>query len=211
MVCGADRSDAAGLSAVLAYLRLGRLRLLRSLALVLLGGLAVAGCATSGTSGGPVMEMTAFPAFGPVGAAAAPPRSVAFESIDGPPEPLFRRLVAQLSQEANARKVAVVSREQPAQYVIRGYMAAHVQGQRTTITWVWDVFTANHERVARFTGEVPGGRAEHAWAAADDAVVTRVARDGMDRLAAFLATSAPPQGVASAGGAEPLAFLPARP
>jgi hypothetical protein len=177
------------------------------LALVVLGGLAAAGCNTSGM---PSVDMPALN-LGAAGGGVAAPRTVAFDSIDGPPEPLFRRLVAQLSQEANARKVAVVSREQASQYVIRGYMAAHVQGPRTTITWVWDVFTADHERVARFTGEVPGAPAERAWAAADDAAVARMARDGMDRLAAFLATSSPPQGVASAAGTEPLAFLPARP
>jgi hypothetical protein len=83
----------------------------------------------------------------------------------------------------------MVSREQPAQYVVRGYLAAHVQGQKTTITWVWDVFTAGHDRVARFTGEVPGAMSERAWAAADDAVVARMAQEGMSRLAAFLADS----------------------
>jgi hypothetical protein len=202
MVCGADRSGAAELFAVL---RLASLRL-ACLAVVAAGGLAVAACNTSGTAALDMPTLNAG-AFGPVGAA---PRTVAFDSIDGPPEPLFRRLVAQLSQESNVRKVAVVSREQPAQYIIRGYMAAHVQGQRTTITWVWDVFTAGHERVARFTGEVPGAPAERAWAAADDAVVARVAQDGMSRLAAFLAASGP-RGGASASGAEPLAFLPARP
>jgi hypothetical protein len=148
-----------------------------------------------------------------IGMAGAAPRTVAFEVIDGAPDQSwFNKLVARLNQEANARKVAVVSREQPSQYVIRGYVGAHVQGQRTTITWVWDVFTsAGHERVARFTGEVPGAPSERAWAAADDAVVARMAQDGMSRLAAFLAASGPTPNVASASGAEPLAFLPSRP
>jgi hypothetical protein len=115
-------------------------------------------------------------------------RTVAFESIDGPPEELFRKLVSQLSEEASAHRVAMVSRESPAQYRIRGYLAAHVQGKKTTITWVWDVFDADHERATRLSGEVPGAPSERAWAAADDAVVTRIARDGMTRLAAFLAS-----------------------
>jgi hypothetical protein len=146
----------------------------------------------------PALDMTA------LGSA----RTVAFEAIDGPPESLFRKLVAQLNEEANARKVAVVSREQPSQYRIHGYVAAHVQGQKTTITWVWDVSTADHERVVRFSGEVPGAPSERAWAAADGAVVARLAQDGMSRLAAFLASPAPSPDVASASGAEgPLAFL----
>jgi hypothetical protein len=57
--------------------------------------------------------------------------TVAFESIDGPPESVFRTLVQQLNQEAQARQVAVVSRETAASYRIRGYVAAHVVGKKT--------------------------------------------------------------------------------
>lgn len=175
--------------------------------------LAIAGCSLMAagctTSGQPVLPT----AFGGPG-----PRTVAFESIDGPPEQLFQKLVAQLSQEANARQVAMVSRDQPAQFHIRGYVAAHVQGRKTTITWVWDVFTADRERAVRLAGEVPGALSERAWAAADDAVVARIAQDAMGRLAAFLAGSGPAEApareasspdVAALSGTEgSLAFLP---
>ena len=172
------------------------------------GGLAVAGCTTSGQP--------------ELGAIAGPgQRTVAFESIDGPPEQLFRKLVAQLGEEASAQRIAMVSRQAPAQYRIRGYLAAHVQGKKTTITWVWDVFDNDHERAVRLSGEVPGAASERAWAAADDAVVTHIARDGITRLAAFLASpgSVPPgefsppredaSPVASAADAQgSLAYLP---
>jgi hypothetical protein len=152
------------------------------------GGLTVAGCTTSGE---PVLGDIAGPGQ----------RTVAFESIDGPPEQLFRKLVAQLSEEASAHRVAMVSRQAPAQYRVRGYLAAHVQGKKTTITWVWDVFDAGQERAVRLSGEVPGAPSERAWAAADDAVVSHIARDGMTRLAAFLA---------SPGSVPPGAFPPPR-
>jgi hypothetical protein len=141
----------------------------------------VAGCTTSGQ---PVLGMTAMGGSGP--------HTVAFESIDGPPETLFRKLVAQLAQEANARQVTMVSREAPAQYRIRGYVAAHVQGRKTTtFTWVWDIYDADRERAMRLAGEVPGAPSERAWAAASDDVVIRMAHDGMSRLAAFLANPGP--------------------
>jgi hypothetical protein len=172
------------------------------------GGLVAASCTTSGQ-----------PVLGATGMGAPGPRTVAFESIDGPPETLFRKLVTQLAQEANTRQIAMVSRESPAQFRIRGYVAAHVQGKKTTITWVWDVYGADRERATRFAGEVPGGSSDRAWAAADDAVVTRMARDGMNRLSTFLAgpgpaESLPPRGepspnVASIPGTEgALAFVP---
>jgi hypothetical protein len=155
------------------------------------GVLVIAGCSLMAagctTSGQPVMG-AAFGASGPHAT------TVAFESIDGPPESLFRNLVAQLTQEANARQVAVVSRESPAQYRVRGYVAAHVLGKKTTITWVWDVYNADRERAIRIAGEVPGAASARAWAAADDQVVTRMARDGMERLAAFLANPGPAPG-----------------
>jgi len=174
------------------------------------GGLPMAGCMT------PELPAISMPALGgPASNASGSHGTVAFESIDGPPEPLFRKLVTQLAQEANARQVAMVSRDSPAQYRIRGYVAAHVQGTKTTLSWVWDVYDADRERAVRFAGEVPGAPSERAWAAADDQVVTRIAREGMNRLAAFLA--APPRDehaphVASASGNEAaLAFLPPRP
>src|ERR1700732_4166967 len=81
----------------------------------IVGGVLLAvGCTTSGQ-----------PVLGATGMGASGLRTVAFESIDGPPETLFRKLVAQLSQEANARQIAMVSRESPAQFRIRGYVAAH--------------------------------------------------------------------------------------
>jgi len=179
MLRGTYRGGAAGCFAVL---RAARLALVIAAA-----NLVVAGCTTSGQ-----------PVLGGVGGFG---RTVAFESIDGPPEQLFRKLVTQLGEEASAHQVVMVSREQPAQYRIRGYVAAHVQGKKTTITWVWDVFNSDRERAIRIGGEVPGAPSERAWAAADDAVLTRMARDGMSRLAVFLA---------SPGSAPPVEFLPPR-
>jgi len=115
--------------------------------------------------------------------------TVAFESIDGPPESIFRKLVQNLSDEAASRQIAVVSRDGPAQYRIRGYFAAMVEKKRSTvIAWVWDIYDANQRRALRITGEEPAGTAGRGtWAAADDQVLRRIARAGMDRLAAFLA------------------------
>src|SRR5271167_2060838 len=137
--------------------------------------------------------------------------TVAFESIDGPPETVFRSLVQQLNQEAQARQVAVVSRGSAAQYRIRGYVAAHVQGKKTTISWVWDVYDADRQRAMRLTGEEAGTSSRTAWNAADDQVLNRIARDGMVRLAAFLANPSAPEFAPSAPPAQSppnVAFLP---
>jgi len=116
--------------------------------------------------------------------------TVAFESIDGPPQPVFQKLVENLASEAVARQVTVISREATPSYRIRGYMAAHLAGKRVHIGWVWDVYDANKRRVLRIASEEPAGpagrRSADAWTAADEAMLRRIAKTSMDQLATFL-------------------------
>jgi hypothetical protein len=139
-------------------------------------GLCVAGCSTAPE--------------GPVAAMVVRGPTVAFESIDGPPESIFRKLVQDLNDEATTRQVAVVSRDAPAQYRVRGYVAALVEKRRrTVIAWVWDVYDGDQRRAIRITGEEPAGASGRGtWAAADDALLRRIAKSGIERLATFLAT-----------------------
>jgi len=122
------------------------------------------------------------------GSVATPRVSVAFERIDGPPEGVFRKLVQNLSEDAEARQLAVVSRQDAARYRIRGYMAAHVHRGHTTIAWIWDVYDGDQNRALRISGEEDAGRAgKDAWAETDDQVYRRISHASMDRLASFLA------------------------
>lgn len=125
--------------------------------------------------------------------AGAPAGTVAFQRIDGLPEPQFRRLVQNLSDEASTRRVTIVSREGAAQYWVRGYAAAQIRGKHTVIAWVWDVYDANQQRVTRLGGEEEADNHQRGWGAADDQVLRRIAREGMDQLASFLV--APPDRV----------------
>lgn len=140
----------------------------------LAAGLAVSACVATG--GAELVSATATP-------------TVAFESIEGPPEAVFRRLVQTLSDEAMVRQVAVVSRDAPAQFRIRSYLAAVTEGKRSTVSWVWDVYDGEQHRALRIAGEEPasGGGT---WAVIDDTVLRRIARNGIDQLSAFL-NSAP--------------------
>ena len=154
-------------------------------------GLGAAGCSTAPQA--------------PAAYASARGPTIAFESIDGPPESLFRKLVQDLSDEAAARQMAIVSRDAPAQYRVRGYLAALVGKRRATvIAWVWDVYDIDQRRALRLTGEEKAsGAGRGTWAAADDQVLRRIAKNGMDQLAAFLAAPdvppSPPAAPASRG------------
>src|SRR5215211_5984222 len=170
---------------------------------VLAFALAAGGCTTDG------QPMASF--------ASARNATIAFESIDGPPQPVFQKLVENLATEAVARQVAVISREATPQYRVRGYMAVH-------IGWVWDVYDANKRRVLRIANEELGGRSGgDAWAAADEAMLRRIARTGVDRLATFLdggGAGRPPTALpagedaavvaAAASGRTAAGFMPAR-
>ena len=113
--------------------------------------------------------------------------TVAFESIDGPPPGQFRELVQALNNEAQTRRLAVISRESPSTYRVRGYLAAKVTKRQTTISWVWDVFDRDDRPALRIAGEEAAkGRHRDAWSAADDEMLRRIARSSMDQLAAFL-------------------------
>src|ERR1700722_12107710 len=159
---------------------------------------ALGGCSSSGLPGA-------------LSGASGEARTVAFESIDGPPETVFKNLVRELNQEAQSRQVSVVSRESAAQYRIRGYVAAHVQGKRTTISWVWDIYDADRQRAMRLAGEEPGPPGRSAWPAPDRQGIGRIPRNGMPRLAAFLGSPPVPDAPPPAPREDPVpnvAFAP---
>ena len=117
---------------------------------------------------------------------AAQPRgaTVAFDSIDGLPPQHFKTLVDDLNQEAQSRRVAVISRLQPAAYRVRGYFAASLEKNRTTVSWVWDVFDRDEHRAMRISGSAPVKGRD--WNAADTQLMQRIAQSSMDELAGFL-------------------------
>jgi hypothetical protein len=164
------------------------------LALVLAAAcsMALAGCTLDGT---PSLS-------------AAQPRgaTVAFESIEGPPPAQFRTLVQNLNDEAQSRRLAVISRETPSAYRVRGYLAAKLVKGKTTIAWVWDVFDGDERRALRISGEENAKDPNRdAWTTADDAMLRRIAHSCMDQLAVFLTSpeAAPNGSSAAVATAEP--------
>jgi hypothetical protein len=131
--------------------------------------------------------------------------TIAFESIDGPPLPIFQKLVAKLSAEAEQRRILVVSRAGQPAYRVRGYLAALLAHGRTHIGWVWDVYDAQRHRAFRIAGEevFPGKRTD-AWALLDDAMLARIAATSMDALTGFL--TGPETAIAAAEPTIPAAF-----
>ncbi|HZD89306.1 MAG TPA: hypothetical protein VE224_04355 [Pseudolabrys sp.] len=125
--------------------------------------------------------------------------TVAFESIDGPPQAQFHTLVQDLNSAAQARQVAVTARDEPSAYRVRGYLAASVDQGKTTISWVWDVFDRNQHRALRISGS-ERAQAGDGWQAADGAMMQRIAQSSMGELASFLASPAVAPGTPDTSG-----------
>ena len=170
------------------------------------------GCAGGGAVGG---------SFAMASSGSVP--TVAFESIDGPPPTVFARLVAQLTSEAEARKLPVVSRANQGAWRVRFYLAASMQKKQAVISWVGDVFDTRYDRAFRVSGEEPVSPArKDVWALADDAVLARIAAKSLDAIMAQInapelspsPAPAEPAGrdtpVADAGTARPVALADRR-
>ena len=137
------------------------------------------GCA----SGGAGSDSFAMASSGP---------TVAFESIDGPPPPVFERMVNVLDSESKLRNLSIVSREGSASYRVRSYLSAQVSRGRSTIAWIWDVYDRDQQRALRLSGEEPTGKAgRDAWAAADDLLLRKIAQAGLSGLSGLVNGTAP--------------------
>lgn len=159
--------------------------------LIVAAALALAGCATSDPT-----------ITGSIPAASGT-RTIAFESVDGPPRPVFDRLVAALSAEAERRALPVVTHTGPATYRVRAYLATIVEKKKkqATLTWVWEIFDSSENRAFRLAGEESLGLARNdVWAQCDDATLQRVAARGFDELVARLGPLPTPDGVPAATG-----------
>ncbi|WP_428030740.1 hypothetical protein [Ancylobacter sp.] len=162
--------------------QLGRRLTRRSLptTAVLLAALALGACQTNG--GNKPVAATSI---------SSGTKTIAFESIDGPPEPVFDRLVAGLSTEAKARQMPIVSRGSTAAYRVRGYLAASVANGKGEVDWVWDVFDADSDRVLRVAGREKLGPGKDVWSRMDDETVQRIAAQSLDEISSRLAGGAP--------------------
>ena len=100
---------------------------------------------------------------------------------------MFDRYVRKLNDEAEARKVPVVTREGFAPYRIKGYASVWTRGRQATMSWVWEVFDSNGERVHPHQRRRKGRDAPAAMPGrrVNDDVLARAARSGMEQLSVY--------------------------
>src|SRR5262249_61172541 len=89
-------------------------------------------------------------------------------------------------------------------YRVGRTLAVKVSKDQTTVAWVWDVFDREEHRALRISGEETAkARRRDAWAAADDAMLQRIAHTSMEQLAVFLTSpDVAPGALPAVGGAQ---------
>ena len=127
--------------------------------------------------------------------------SVAIVSVEGAPAAIAAEFERRLDGAARSRDIAVVDAGK-ARYFVRGYLSASLTEDGAAIEYVWDVFTAQKQRVQRLNDviEVKGAGGDP-WALAGEAAMTSVAAKSADDLAAFLSNT--PEAAPAAAAAEP--------
>jgi hypothetical protein len=151
-------------------MQVGRIRALARAAAALLAASLLAACQTDGD---PFVT----------GSILAPTHTVAIESIDGPPKEIFDRLVARMSQEAEARQYPIISRLASPNYRARISLVPEIEGRNTRIAWVAEVFDRGGHPVARLTGAEPIARGrKDPWGRVDDATLGRIAAQALTEI-----------------------------
>ena len=132
---------------------------------------------------------------------------VAFESIEGAPQPVKTALASELVAAASSRRVDLAGSESPARYRLRGYLSTETNAEgEPRLAFVWDVFDAEKRRAKRLTGSSPmRASAADPWSGLDKETLAKLAAESMDEIAGFLSQSKsePPTMTAEAVGAAP--------
>ncbi len=165
------------------------------LVLVLVGLLGTAGCAGSlgGVFSGTKEAKTAF----------AP---ISFAPIIGAPANVSSSLSSQLVTAAQQQKIPVVTEKaKPADYTVRGYLAASQDKKSNKLAYIWDVTDKSGKRVHRILGEevTPTKAGRDAWATFDQAALQKIATKTAADLAKWLPQQSAPAGPRPAVATQP--------
>ncbi len=142
------------------------------------------------TLAAPAARLTPRPGVSPHGA------SLAFASLEGPPDAVGARFMRHFKKAAEARDIALAPAES-AQYRLRGYLIAAPAQGATRLCYVWDLYDRRGRRVRRLTDEAGVRPGPDPWEAVDDKSLGLFAERGAEEIAAFLTNT--PEAIAAAG------------
>lgn len=127
----------------------------------------------------------------PSAAVSQPAGPVAFEPVTGMPDTKAAELAAALGHRAVGHNLVVVAGSDPKlRYRMKGHLSASASPERTTISFVWDVFDKDNERVHRFEGiqHAAAGGASDPWGSVTPEAIDSIANATAAELARFLSS-----------------------
>jgi hypothetical protein len=134
---------------------------------------------------------------------------VALNAVVGPPDALGRQLAQEITSALEKQRVAVVGRDEKADYNLRPYVLAAKEKAGIKVSYVLDVSDATGKRVNRFAGEelVPPGGSADPWASVTPSVAQLIAAKATGNLASWLpnAQAVASSSSSSSGAAPPSA------
>jgi hypothetical protein len=190
--------------------------------LVALAGFGLAGCETNTSLFGNNSLATPEPVK--PAAAQAPLAKVAVAPIIGAPDGIAKQIHQDFTSAVEKQRVVVASKDERADYTLRGYIVAAKDKSGTKVSYIWDVTDPSGKRVNRITGEevIAGPVSKDPWAALTPQVAHNMAEKAASSLATWLASqasqpvasnTAAPVGVGAQPqpGPEPVAAAPVEP
>lgn len=146
--------------------------------------------------------------FQTASAVQAPGVPVAFDTLEGAPEPVLSKVTAEVNSQASARRIEIVSSEEQPRYRLKGYLTAYPsEDGETTLAFVWDVFDSSKKRAQRVsTTTVAKGQSSDPWSQIGETQIAKAASDSMNEVASFLAAGQNQGGTTAVAGASPRAL-----
>jgi len=188
---------------------------------VALAGFGLAGCETA-TSFGTSLFGSSSPAT-PEVAATKPPApqpplaKVAVAPIVGAPDAIAKQIQQEFTSAVEKQRVSVTaSKDDRADYTLRGYIVAAKDKTATKVSYIWDVTDPTGKRVNRITGEevIAANATKDPWAAITPQVAQSIAGKAASSFVAWLPSQSAQPAVASnvtqpaSVGARPAATSP---
>ena len=174
--------------------------------LVALAGFGLAGCETTtslfGLNSPPAPETAAVP---PPPAAQPPLAKVAVAPIVGAPDAIGKQIQQEFTSAVEKQRVSVIaSKDERADYTLRGYIVAAKDKAATKVSYIWDVTDPSGKRVNRITGEetISANASKDPWAALTPQVVQSIAGKAANSFVAWLPSQSS-QGAVAANVAQP--------
>ncbi len=136
------------------------------------------------------------------------PAKIAVAPVFGPSETIAKSLHGQMIAAIEQQKITVAkTTTEKSEYTLRGYFLSSKKGNKTSISYVWDVTDPTGKRLNRIAGEelVASASGRDPWTAVTPQVGEKIASKTATNLSAWLPTvsSSTPAAAPAAPGAVP--------